>query len=386
MPKTTISDLVPPCLARSALYAIPLLASISAHSETPIGDGHSLAVQLTTEWVAALDGGVNHSSHGLLNVDGIWLVDTTAAGWWQNGELQVYVLADYGSDPSNATGDSQTLSNIATDNAIKLYELWYRHTFWQEQLQLLVGLQDFNSNFYALDSAALFNHSSLGIGPEVSQVGPSIFATTALSVQVRYQTKQFYGQFATYDGIPGAPDHPQGTHVQLRAADGLFSAAEFGFDTERGKIAAGKWWHTAHVTNPITEQPMQFNSGHYVIGQWRMDDNVWLFAQLGFADRLRNQFDRYLGLGMSGYDLLMAQDQWGIARAEAQQATAYRQAQANQGNKLPRQETAWELSYGWPFSEQLSVQLSYYYIDKPLNAENADFASAFGVRCYYQFY
>ena len=121
--------------------------------------------ELTLETIHNLSGGIENGSADLANLDLTLAVDTQAAGWWDSGEFFFYVLGDYGHDPAELTGGVQGISNIAADNAIKIYEFWYQHKFLDDQLKLLSGLHDFNSTFYALGSASLFNHPSFGIGP-----------------------------------------------------------------------------------------------------------------------------------------------------------------------------------------------------------------------------
>ena len=78
-------------------------------------------------------------------------------------------------------GDMQTVSNIDTTTATRLYEAWYEQAFGDGKSSLKVGLYDLNSEFDAIDTAGLFLLSSHGIGPDYSQTGlngPSIFPVT----------------------------------------------------------------------------------------------------------------------------------------------------------------------------------------------------------------
>ncbi|MEY4589244.1 MAG: hypothetical protein RL497_1320, partial [Pseudomonadota bacterium] len=118
---------------------------------------------LTLESIHALSGGVEKGSAQLANLDVTLAINTAAAGGWENGEVFVYVLADYGKNPAELTGGVQGISNIAADvNTVKLYEFWYQHEFPDAHLKILTGLHDFNSTFYALESAGLFTHPSFG--------------------------------------------------------------------------------------------------------------------------------------------------------------------------------------------------------------------------------
>lgn len=88
---------------------------------------------LTLESIHNLSGGLKKGSADLANLDITLAIDTSTAGWWDSGELFFYVLGDYGRDPAELTGGIQGISNIAADDAIKLYEFWYQHHFFNGQ-------------------------------------------------------------------------------------------------------------------------------------------------------------------------------------------------------------------------------------------------------------
>lgn len=145
-----------------ALFAMPALAENQAYTWENT---------LTLESLSDIHGGIAKGTRNLGNLDVTLTVDTQAAEWWQSGTLFVYVLGDYGSHPSELTGELQTLSNIEAENALKIYEFWYEHSFAGGAAKLLIGLHDHNSTFDSLDSAGLFSLSAFGIGPEIAQGG-----------------------------------------------------------------------------------------------------------------------------------------------------------------------------------------------------------------------
>ncbi|MGV8837843.1 tetratricopeptide repeat protein, partial [Cellvibrio sp.] len=251
---------------------------------------------LTLESVTNLDGGIQEDSSELANLDLTLAIDTDAAGWWGNGEWFVYVLGDTGDNPSDDVGDVQGISNIATDEALKVYEFWYQHSFADDSVKLLFGLHDYNSTFYSLESAGLFTHPSFGIGPDTSQVGPSIFSTTSTALHFTFAGENNYLLAAIYDGIPGDPNNPRGTHVQFNSGDGLFSAVEWGWANEsKDKVALGVWQHTAEVENPVDGEMMDDNTGVYFIAEKNINDVAAVFVQLGQADDEFNA-GRYYGI------------------------------------------------------------------------------------------
>ena len=89
-------------------------------------------------------------------------------------------------------GELQARSNIEGVSTRRLYEIWADYSCSAKiSNSVRFGLYDFNTEFNALDAAALFINSSHGIGPDVSQTGlhgPSIFPVTGLALRVKGST------------------------------------------------------------------------------------------------------------------------------------------------------------------------------------------------------
>lgn len=353
-------------------------ASFCVQAETP----YQWATALTLESVSNVDGGVEEGSSQLANLDLTLAVDTEAAGWWGGGEWFVYMLGDTGKNPSDKVGDVQGVSNIATDEAVKLYEFWYQHSFADDSVKVLFGLHDYNSTFYSLESAGLFTHASFGIGPDTAQVGPSIFSTTSTALHFTFAGESTYLLAAIYDGIPGDPNNPRGTHVQFDSGDGLFSAVEWGWANEtKDKIALGVWQHTAEVENPVNGELVDDNSGIYVIAEKNVNDVAAVFVQLGQADDEFNQLEYYGGTGVTFNNFWLEGDGLGLAVAHARNGDPYLESNRDLG----RAETAWELTYFAPVVDHLNLQGSVYYIQNPSMDRTLDDALALGARAYIEF-
>lgn len=358
------------------------LGILVAHTAMAETSAYDWGAAVTLESISNLSGGVETGTRQLGNLDITLALDTGAAGWWDKGEFFVYILGDYGKNPSDLTGDLQGISNIATDNAIKLYEFWYQHHFADDAVKLLVGLHDYNSTFYSLDSAGLFTLSSFGIGPDTSQVGPSIFSTTAMAVHLTLQGEHQYLLAAIYDGVPGDPENPRGTHIKFGSGDGLFSALEWGYAVDENyKLALGLWKLTAEVESPIDGAIIDDNSGVYLIAEKKWNEKLATFVQLGQADDSTNQIEHYFGAGITASNLWRDEDGLGLAVAHARNGDPFLQYAVD----TARAETAWELTYFTPLVDFLSIQTSLYYIQNPAMNNNLDNALALGLRAYLEF-
>lgn len=360
----------------SLLCAVPI--NVLAEEAAPYTWAHTL----TLESLSNLQGGIERGTRNLANLDLTLSVDTDAAGWWGSGTFFVYALGNYGKPPSELTGDLQTLSNIEAENNFKLYEFWYQHSFAEGAVKLLVGLHDYNSTFYSLQSAGLFNLSSFGIGPDIAQITPSIFPTTATTVHLTLSHNDQYFLLATYDGIPGDPAHPRGTHIKFGEHDGLLTAAEWGFASENSyKIALGGWKHTAEVENPIDGSLSNSNSGYYIIGEKFFTENLSVFFQYGNADSKKNQLKNYTGLGFTYKNLCVDKDAIGLGYAKAENGAEFLAVNPD----LLSAETVVELTYYYPLMEKVSVQTSLYSVAHPSMSPDLDNSVALGLRLYIEF-
>ena len=213
-------------------------------------------------------------------------------------------------------------------------------------------------------------------------MGPSIFSTTAMALHMTYQGENHYVLAAIYDGVPGDPDNPRGTHIQFNEGDGVFAAVEWGWANDsQDKIAIGAWRHTAEVENPVNGEIIDDNTGVYLIAEKNMDDVAGVFLQLGRADDGCNQLEYYTGTGITFNSVWIEEDKFGLAVAHARNGDPYLASHAER----ERAETAWELSYFAPVVSHLSVQGSVYYIQNPSMDKTLDDAIALGARAYIEF-
>ena len=337
------------------------------------------ATTLTLESISNLDGGNKKSTRNLANLDVSLTLDTQSLGWWDNGTWFTYILGTYGKPPSELTGELQTLSNIEAYDNISVYEFWYQHSFINGAIKLLVGLHDYNSTFYSLESAGLFTLSSLGIGADAAQAGTSIFPTTSSAIHLKLSHNNQYFLLAAYDGIPGDPSHPRGTHVKLKKSDGILTAVEWGFAQENNyKFGLGGWETSAEVESPIDGSLLEKNSGYYLIGEKYLSENLAVFFQYGRADKQKNQIDTYSGLGMTYSELCVEGDSVGLGYAQAKNGSAFLFANPD----LLSNENIIELTYARPLMENLHFQSSLYYVKHPSMNPSLDNSVALGLRLY----
>jgi len=234
-------------------------------------------------------------------------------------------------------------------------------------------------------------NSSHGIGPDYSQSGqngPSIFPATSLAIRARVQPiDAFYVQTAVFDGVPGDPDKPTGTHIKFGKGDGALVSSEVGFmtgadeesDAPYSKYALGTWVYTAKhddisevdaAGDPIRRSG---NSGFYLLGEqtvYREQDasqGLALYARVGFANTKINQIGNYIGGGIvySGLFPGRDEDQLGFAIAAAFNGGRFKQAQLAAGTPVESSEVTLELSYFAQILPQLAIHPDLQFVINP---------------------
>ena len=338
--------------------------------------GLSFEVVATVDVLADVSGGLRRRTATPATLDAVMTLDTGAAGWWQNGTLNVYLLGTAGADTNDNVGALQVASNIEAPNTFKVYEAWYEQRFFDDKFSVLVGLHDLNSEFYVTDLSGMFINSSFGNGQEIAQVGPSIFPTTAVAGRLRFApTEHTYIMGAVYDGVPGDPNDAYGTHIQFNKGDGVLTIGEIGVTggavgtagAERYfKLAFGGWNQT-QFDNMITGA-REDNTGFYTVGEmdlWRGEDGrgLGMFGQLGFAQSDRTQTDFYGGGGLNwtGPFASRAADVFGVAYAQARNGDDF--LHANPG--FENAETVVEVTYQVDVMPGVMVQPDLQYFITP---------------------
>jgi len=315
---------------------------------------------------------------------------------WHGARLFVFALGTHGGAPSDLVGDVQGVSNLEAPppGAVRLEEAWLQQNLLDNRLSWLVGRYDLNTEFYRLQSGALFINSSFGIGPEFAHsgvAGPSIFPNTAVGTRLDFKpSPNVVWRAAVLDGVP--VDRPgDGTRV-FASGDGALLVGEvallarpdtvgvprqrrFGIGRGRtrpyrGKLAIGAWYYTARFSDLVDTLPKgasvqhRGSGGVYLIGDLTVR-SLTAFAQLGLGDGRVNQIGGYVGGGftLTAPFSSRAQDALGLAVAAARNGSHYERAQTAGGPAAG--ETSVELTYLAQLGSWLTVQPDVQYVIHP---------------------
>lgn len=350
-------------------------------NEAQLADASPLVIETayTGDLWRNVSGGLRRDGTYLDNIDVIATLDAERA-WGLTGTT-VLVSGLYNNRPTlsdRIVGDIQTVSNIDTDGASRLYEAWVERAFDAGAVKL--GLMDLNSEFDVNETGALFVNSSHGIGPDFSQVGengPSIFPITGLGAMVRWDlSERMQLRVAAFEGTVGDPDHPRRTTVDLEGGEGALLVGEITMrPTEASRSILGVWRHTGRSSDHADPdvQHRTESLGVYALAEGTLLNTeahaLNAFVRVGFADSDIHQVASYQGAGLTWSGPLLAgrdrEEQLGLAIGNITNGGKFRRAQAALGATVERHETAIELTYRVQYLPWLTLQPDVQYIINP---------------------
>jgi porin len=378
----------------------------------------SATFSYTGELVGSVSGGARREATALGMAGADLTVRLRRLIGWQGARAFFSLLGTHGGAPSELVGDVQGVSNMEAPGTVRLEEAWLQQNLFANRLSLLAGRYDLNTEFYRLQSAALFLNSSFGIGPEFGQsgvAGPSIFPNTAVGSRVEFDPSPFVGlRVAVLNGAP--VDRPGGAARLFAAADGALLVGEavvvrhpdsIGMMRQRrfhigrsgprpyaAKLALGGWYYTARfpdlsATLPGGDPVLHRGSGGvYLIGDQTVrpagpghSGPLTAFVQVGVGDGRVNQIAGYLGGGLTlGAPLAeRLEDQLGVAVAAALNGSRFRDAQAAAGMPAGA-EVVLEATYMAQLGTWLAAQTDVQYVFHPGGLQHNRNALVLGLR------
>lgn len=368
------------------------LAALPVLGEEETAGALRFSLDYTAETWTTLSGAHSSGEAYLDNVDAVLEADLGSLVGWRDTRAVAYALYNNGRDfGGRYVGDLQGISNIETGvEAVRIFEAFVE-TRVGARGSLLVGLYDLNSEFDALETSGLFIHSAHGIGTEIAQTGiagPSIFPVSSLAVRYEHAwNARWRTRAAVLDAVPGDPQHPAHTAIELGENEGALVVAETERSLEDGKLLGGAWRYTAEFPDGLASarlgRPSENagNHGFYLRGEWRPGPLSW-FARVGWAAPRFNAVEWFGSLG-AVYEGALAsrpEDRVGIAVALAESSDRHRRARALAGMQTASRELAFELTYEMPVGDRVVLQPDLQYIVNPGLDPTADDAWALGLR------
>ncbi len=354
-------------------------------------NGVEIEIVYKGEFFSSVSGGVERGTKLLDNYDFIINNNLETLIGLEKSSFLIQFLGNTGGAPSELSGTILGVSNIETYPTWKLYQLLFESKLLDEQLSVMFGLYDLNSEFDTRQSSSLFLNPSHGIGPDFAfsgTNGPSIFSTTSLAFRLKYQNESgLYLQSAAFDGVPGNPENPNGTHVILKKEDGFLLANEIGVEFQndgnyQGKAALGVWTYTQGMETHNSLMSGGANTstansyGVYFTGETKLLENIGMsentlfsFVRVGYANPDVNPINYYFGCGLTMNGVFMQENELGLAFSYAKISQSFiEMTMKNENTSVAQSEINIELTYSLNLTPWLGIQPNLQYIINPAYA------------------
>ena len=352
------------------LYCL-ISSSVSAQSDSQANKSLTLNATYIGDFVRNFSGGIKKGSSylGLANFKVSF--DTKNASLWKGGQFFINAANAHGGNPSaDFTGDFHTVTNIEADDITIIQELWYRQTI--NQIEVILGLQDLNTDFVSTEYGSLFINSTFGTPSTLADNLPSpIFPLTTMGVSFKWNiSDENIFKLALFDGLPTELSrNPHNLNWKLNKDDGVFGVTEFHHNSLlmtklSGSYRAGAYYHSQLVEyddESIETKRFDNNYGVYFIADQKIyqpgsSGGLGMFAQIALSPKAINTHHRYIGLGLSWQGIFRGreEDNFGIAVSNA----AF-------NGPLKRDETVIELCYKAQLTENLFIQPDLQYVINP---------------------
>jgi len=246
---------------RPSLYKAGIDFTIVHKSD--VWSNTSGGIKRGTNWMGYTEAGMNVDLEKLLG--------------WESTTAYVHFHSELGTQFNEKyVGAFLGMDNIETaKNTGQFNNIWIQKNFNHDRFSVLAGLYAVDSEFGVTDSSLLFIQPPYGPANDWAQASlnapqaPAVYPVGALSLRLKYTLpeKGVYAMYALSDGVPGDPDTPRGTHVQLNDKDGTLSMfeiglvpAESGEDSASGeedeaetydKTAIGFWRYSGKLDDPV---------------------------------------------------------------------------------------------------------------------------------------
>ena len=286
------------------------------------GAGIDLTIIETSEIFGNFTGGVHQGADYDGVTTGTLKLDTERAFGWHGGNFNVSALQIHGRDLSADNLDTlQTASGIEAERATRLWELWYRQKFLQDDaLDIKVGQQSLDNEFMVSPNSLNFINTMMGWpmlpSADMPSGGPA-YPMASLGVRVRYHLTPAItvlgGAFTANPGGDHAVDaeasNPSGVLFPLPGRTLVIGEVQYSYPSLGAMVYAGQSQPLAHVYR-FGAWNAAGTTGIYGVADqmlWRDDDD---------ADRTIEAFGRAMGTPQNGTNLVQFSANWGVVMHE----------------------------------------------------------------------
>ncbi len=327
--------------------------------------------------------------------------DTKKSNLWNNGLFFIYTALAFGAAPT--VGDINGISDkYVGDNTLRIIEAWYEHSFPYSHSSFLIGLQDFNNEFYQTTFTKPLLNNGFRLGKPIRTHGNvSTYPFTTLGLRFKSSlSKNSYLQIAIFDDESGKNAFNKVVDIDINHSDSFLLVSEIGVTKNRPesingyhKFALGAWYlkdeqfgfreniGESNERYLLTENPRSGNGGVYLLAETSVTKNIGLFFKHGRAQKEFNRYTEHYTAGITLKGIIPERDDDVIALGvvHTRHSDAFMESNPD---KFFTFETVWEITYMTKVTQWLTIQPDFQYIQQPSMTSPLDQANTavIGVR------
>jgi len=325
--------------------------------------GFDLELEYFGDFMGNVVGGGTKKAHAVNYLEAELLIDAERWIGWTGTQFFFLGYGLASTDPSVQLNTRQTVSSIEATDTIKLFEAWWEQSLFDDHFSIKAGLYSLDTEFDFKDTANVFINGAFGTGIDLTEMGPrgpAIYPLSALGVRLKEKWNGLYLQTAVVDGVPGDPENPHGTQVNLNDDDGFLIANEIGYkidapDHPRLHLGVGAWVYTTEL--PDIANPARTKRGRHSIYGF-IDLRLFSetpgnaqgldgFFRVGVADKEAGWFKRNISFGLVYTGLFpdRESDVLGLAVSSGWAGDSLRNSNRSNGTPIEDEEVVLELTY-----------------------------------------
>ncbi len=372
--------------------------------------GFTISPTLITEVMGNVSGGMRQGVifDGVLNM-GLNIDLERLTNWWAGGSIHANSLWIFGPSLSaQYVGDISNTSNISGFNTIRLQELWFEQSFWQQRASVRAGMLAADAEFFSSSYSSLFLSGTFGAFTLVANNLPNapVYPMAVPGVRIAIQpTSKFYFQAGIYDGnAQSQQQNNHGVNFPLSTTDGALIFSEIGLLLGqspgdrglKGTYKVGSFVHTGKFDTWNSQAQAALGTGSLKSGG--IDYGIYgvvdqeiirsggrsldIFVRGGGAPADINFVNWYIdgGFNFRGFIPGRTDDVAGIAVAYSSISQEFSNAQVLQGNQSYSSETVLEATYNFSIAPWWTLQPDFQYIWTPSAQNGSKNAAVLGIR------
>jgi porin len=313
-------------------------------------------------------------------------IDTSKAFGLAGGTFHASALQIHGQNFSPYYLDTlQTANGTESDNATRLWELWYDQVIGKSGVDIKLGQQSIDNEFMVSENSALFINTAAGwpLLPSYDlYAGGPAYPLSSLGVRLNYApSDKFTLLTGVFDDNPpgGSFDNDTqemdsgGTRFNLNTGALFITELQYA-PTQNGTYKLGLWYDTGYFPDELYGDNLMHHGNYSIYGV--VDRTLWKFN----ADRSLNVFARIMGApaaqnlitfsfngGLTLTDPLPGRPNdtagidFGVGKVSSRAAEADRES----GTIARNTETLIELTYQIQATPWLQVQPDFQYVANP---------------------